>query len=245
MYLSRLTLNPRNAQVRSELARPYEMHRTLLKAFPRGAVGIARDEDNAAGVLFRVDQNPRENEIAVLVQSKIAPDWSFLNNQRDARGHPYLLPASMIGDGKPNPAMTKLDLSKKLAAGQTLAFRLRANPTKRLGKAAGDDKGKRVGLYREEEQLEWLRDKLEGNEHRRLAGGFRLLRRQTSQEEKIENTRAINRADESHDLKVFAVQFDGVLKVVDKDEAVRTIERGVGSGKGFGFGLLSLAPVRG
>jgi len=245
MYLSRLTLNPRNAQVRAELARPYEMHRTLLKAFPRGAIGVARDADNAAGVLFRVDQKPRENVIAMLVQSRIAPDWSFLDNQRDARGHPYLLPASLIEDGKPNPAMTEFDLSNKIAAGQTLAFRLRANPTKRLGKAAGDDKGKRVGLYTEEEQLKWLRDKLQGDEHRQLTGGFRLLRAQISQEEKIENPKAINRADQSHDLKVFAVQFDGVLEVVDEDEAIRTIERGVGSGKGFGFGLLSLAPIRG
>jgi CRISPR system Cascade subunit CasE len=245
MYLSRLIINPRSAQVRGELARPYEMHRTLLRAFPEGKVGVSRDKDDAAGVLFRVDEEPRESVIVVLVQSKIAADWSFLNNQRDARGHPYLLPASMIGDGKPNPAMTEFDLSKKLAVGQTLAFRLRANPTKRLGKAAGDDKSKRVGIYKEEDQLKWLREKLEGNEHRRqLAGGFRLLRAQISREEKIDNPKAINRADQAHDLKVFAAQFDGVLQVVDPGKAIQTIERGIGSAKGLGFGLLSLAPIR-
>ena len=245
MYLSRLTLNPGNAQVRAELARPYEMHRTLLHAFPQGVVNKNRDDDDAAGVLFRVDERPHENLIAVLVQSRIVPDWSFLNELHDGRGHSYLLPATMIGDGKPNPAMTDFELLKKLAMGQTLAFRLRANPTKRLGKAAGNDKGKRVGIYKEEEQLKWLREKMEGDEHRQWAGGFRLLRAQISREEKIENPKAINRADQSHDLKVFAVQFDGVLQVVDLGKAIQTIERGIGSAKGFGFGLLSVAPLRG
>jgi len=246
MYLSRLTLNLRNAQVRRELACPYEMHRTLLRAFPEGAVKVSRDKDNSAGVLFRVDEKPHENIIAVLVQSKTTPDWSFLNGLRDRPGHSYLLPASVVGDGRPNPAMTdEFDLSKKLAVGQTFAFRLRANPTKRLGKAAGDDKGKRVGMYKEEQQLKWLREKLEGNENRRqLAGGFRLERVQISRQEKIENSKAINRADHSHDLKIFAVQFDGVLQVVDLGKAIRTVECGIGSSKGMGFGLLSVAPLK-
>jgi len=235
MYLSRLTLNQRNAQVRAELARPYEMHRTLLRAFPQGVVDKNRDEDDAAGVLFRVDEKPGENLITVLVQSRIAPDWSFLNEKRDVRGHAYLLGPS---ESKP------FDL--KLVAGQTLAFRLRANPTRRLGKSAGADKGKRVGIYKEEDQLKWLQEKMEGNEHRRqLAGGFHLLRAQISREEKIENPNAINRADQSHDLKVFAVQFDGVLQVVDPVKAIQTIEVGIGSAKGFGFGLPSVAPIRG
>src|SRR5512143_2673582 len=91
MYLSRLTLNPRNAQVRSELARPYEMHRTLLQAFQHGQHGIDRASEEAAGVLFRVDENPREQQIVVLVQSRIAPDWSKLSDRRDSRGQSYLL----------------------------------------------------------------------------------------------------------------------------------------------------------
>lgn len=245
IYLSRLIINPRNAQVRSELARAYEMHRTLLRAFHEGVVKVDRANNDSAGMLFRVDEKPRENVIAVLVQSKTKPDWTFLNDVRDSRGHPYLLPASAVGDGKPNPAVTdEFDLSNKLAERQVLAFRLRANPTKRLGKAAGDDKGKRVGIYDEQEQLKWLREKLEGNDHRQSVGGFRLKRVQISRQEKIENGEAINRANRSHDLKMFSVQFDGVLEIVDLAKAIRSIECGIGSAKGFGFGLLSVAPLR-
>lgn len=233
MFISRLFLNPCNAQVRAELARPYEMHRTLSRAFPPDTFRKSRDGDDAAGILFRVDELPREQKIVVLVQSQIEPDWSYLNDVRDARGHTYLL--------RP-PESKSFDV--KLAAGQTCAFRLRANPTKRLGKGAGKDHHKRVGIYDEEKQIEWLREKLEGNPAKhRQPSGFRIVRVIISRDEYIKNEKAIHRDDQVHDLKLFSVQFDGILQVVDAERAHATIAHGIGSGKGFGFGLLSLAPV--
>jgi CRISPR system Cascade subunit CasE len=224
MYYSRLTLNPRNAQVRSELARPYEMHRTLSHAFEDGTFEVNRATDESSGVLFRVDEQPRESSLVVLVQSKIAPDWLHLSERKDARGQPYLL----------RPAEFKV-VNLQLAAGQMLSFRLRANPTKRLGNSAGDGKGKRVGIYAEDKQLEWLQRKAE-------SGGFRVLRAQISRDERL--TDEIHPHDhETHALKLLTVQFDGVLQVIDAPSAQHTIEGGIGSGKGFGCGLLSLAPA--
>ncbi len=46
----------------------------------------------------------------------------------------------------------------------------------------------------------------------------------------------------THDLTLIAVRFDGVLQITDLTTFNRTLEQGVGSGKGFGFGLLSVAP---
>lgn len=225
MYLSRLTLNPRSAQVRAELARPYEMHRTLLNAFPQGQVEVERDDDNAAGVLFRVDEQPRDNRIIVLVQSQVAPTWDDLATKRDARGHAYLL----------QPAECK-SFEPRLVSGQTLAFRLRANPTKRLSRGNDKQPGKRVGLRDEAEQIEWLKRKAD-------AGGFRIVRAMVNRDEYIENEQAIRRKNQTHDLKLLAAQFDGVLQIVNADEFSKTMKCGIGSGKGFGFGLLSLAPV--
>ena len=34
MYLSRLILNPRNRRVQREIAGPYQMHRSIMRAFP-------------------------------------------------------------------------------------------------------------------------------------------------------------------------------------------------------------------
>ena len=38
-----------------------------------------------------------------------------------------------------------------------------------------------------------------------------------------------------------AVRFEGVLQVVDPVAFQQTLRRGIGSAKGFGFGLLSIA----
>lgn len=226
MYLSQLILNPRSAQVRAELARPYEMHRTLSRAFPQDSYDKERDAEDAAGVLFRVEQDARKGLLGVLVQSRLAPSWEFLNEVHDARGHAYLLDTTRV---KP--------ISLELAAGQLLAFRLRANPTKRR-----KSDGKRIGIEDANEQLNWLRAKLEGDEKRpQLAGGFRLKRAIVANEELIQNEKAIVRADGSHDLKLYVAQFDGVLQVADPLRALETMARGIGSGKAFGFGLLSLA----
>jgi CRISPR system Cascade subunit CasE len=220
MYLSRLILNPRSRRVQRELAEPYQMHRSLMKAFPDH---LAPGEER---VLFRVDEHPRLG-LMLLVQSWDVPDWSWLAEE-GARG--YLLPVA-----EPNPAVKPFDL--RLAVGHTLSFRLRANPTKRLS-TGKDNTGKRVGIYDEEEQLAWLARK--GEQH-----GFRVLQAQVSRDGKIKDDDAIHREDRTHKLELLSVQFNGQLQVTDPDKLVSAVQTGIGSGKGFGFGLLSLAPAPG
>jgi len=46
-------------------------------------------------------------------------------------------------------------------------------------------------------------------------------------------------------LRLLAVTFDGLLRVTNVPRFVETLQAGIGSGKGLGFGLLSLArPVQ-
>jgi len=220
MYLSRLILNPRSRQVRSELARPYEMHRTLLRAFPDGKVHTGRTQKDAAGLLFRVDEDARTGSLQLLAQSQLLPDWTHL-----AAGD-YLLP-TLPG----NPGIREVTL--QLQPGQALAFRLRANPTKRLSAGKGN-KGKRIGIYDEEDQLAWLARK--GQQH-----GFRLIQAQASRDGKITQTKAVQADNGVHDLELLSVQFDGILQVSDPAVLVHSVAAGIGSGKAFGFGLLSLA----
>jgi CRISPR system Cascade subunit CasE len=114
-----------------------------------------------------------------------------------------------------------------------LAFRLRANPTAKRKFPSGDRK--RVGLYREEEQMAWLMRKGE-------QGGFRTLSVRTSGQDTLRGR--VKRGEKTHSLRLLAVQFDGLLQVTDPDRLRETVRQGIGSGKGFGFGLLSLAPAR-
>lgn len=43
--------------------------------------------------------------------------------------------------------------------------------------------------------------------------------------------------------RFLAVRFDGLLEVTDPGKFLETLRAGIGSAKGFGFGLLSLAPA--
>jgi CRISPR system Cascade subunit CasE len=212
MYLSRLILNPRNRRVQAEVAHPYEMHRTIMRAFPDTL------SSDAERVLFRLETNPRIGALTLLVQSWGVPDWSWLAALGE-RG--YLLPVEA-----PNPAVKPFDLYLK--PGQILAFRLLANPTVKRQE-------KRYGLCREEEQMAWLARKSE-------RGGFRILSARASDQATVGGY--VHRDDATHALHLLAVQFDGLLQVIDPDRLRETVRRGLGSGKGFGFGLLSLAPAQ-
>ncbi len=214
MYLSRLILNPRNRRVQREIAGPYQMHRSIMRAFPDNL------QPEAERVLFRLEAHPRIGALTLLVQSLALPDWSWLA-EPGARG--YLLPVD-----EPNPAAKSFDLN--LTPGQVLAFRLRANPT--VKRKLDDGTRKRAGLYREEEQKKWLERKAE-------QGGFRVLSARTGNQDTINGY--IRRGEERHKLHLLAVQFDGLLQVADPDRLRETVRRGIGSGKGLGFGLLSLA----
>jgi CRISPR system Cascade subunit CasE len=215
MYLSRLILNPRSRRVQRDTADPYQMHRRIMKAFPPEL----RPGDER--VLFRLEPDARDGRLLLLVQSLTLPDWSCL---REPGAPGYLLPVS-----EPNPAVKSFAL--ELAAGQILAFRLYANPTVKRRFPSGDHK--RVALFREEEQIAWL-------ERKGAQGGFRPVTVRTSRRDML--TGRMRRNGELHKLGLLAVQFDGLLQVSDPDRLRQAVRSGVGSGKGFGCGLLSLAP---
>lgn len=168
-------------------------------------------------VLFRVETDPRTGVPIVLLQSTLEPRWDWLG---EPGGKGYLLRA---------PECKSFGLH--LAPDQVLAFRLRANPT--VKRRFNEKDHKRVGIYDEEEQLAWLRRKGE-------LGGFRVISACTSGQEDVGGK--IKRDEETHTLKLAAVQFDGLLQVTNPDRLRESVRQGIGSGKGLGFGLLSLAP---
>jgi CRISPR system Cascade subunit CasE len=214
MYLSQLILDPRSRAVLHDLANPYQLHRTLMSAFPASLPPGER-------VLYRVEQQRRIPYLSILVQSGSRPDWSGLNE----RGY-LLLPV----------AVKPFDVYP--ASGQVFRFRLLANPTKRLkgnGNANGPrTNGPRVGLLHQEDQLAWLERKAAQN-------GFRVMEVQTI---KTLQPDAVKREKNlTHHIHCDAVRFDGLLQVIEPDSFKNGWINGIGSGKGFGFGLLSLAPA--
>ncbi|MEA3327046.1 MAG: type I-E CRISPR-associated protein Cas6/Cse3/CasE [Chloroflexota bacterium] len=108
MYLSKLILNPRSRQANIDKGNPYELHRSIMLAFP------AYDHETER-VLFRLDG---ERLGSLLVQSTIKPDWSILKPS-------YLLEIPQV----------KTFGELLFTPGQVFRFRLRANPSKRHPKS--------------------------------------------------------------------------------------------------------------
>ncbi|MDB5311580.1 MAG: CRISPR-associated protein Cas6/Cse3/CasE, subtype [Gemmataceae bacterium] len=226
MFLSKLTLNMRDRIARRDLASPYEMHRTIL------SVGFDRvPKEDIGRVLFRTDEDRSGRAPpVVLVQSDREPDWSRL-------------PAGYTAD---RPECKPFD--PQFRAGQRLRFRLRANPTKRvaaqnvaLGPALA---GKRVGLLTEPDQTRWFLQKCG-------AGGFQIPGRWEENDGKsipnfrmdiIPEGRLWNGKGGAGGW-FLTVRFEGVLEVTDPAAFRNTVFAGIGPAKGFGFGLLSVAPA--
>jgi CRISPR system Cascade subunit CasE len=229
MFLSRLFLNIRDQQARKDLARAYEMHRTILTC---GFGSIGKEE--LGRVLFRVDSDRHGGKPVLIVQSDAAPDWSKLPVG-------YLV----------RTAEAK-EVALQFALNQRLQFRLRANPTKKVAEKnehlGAMMVGKRVGLVTEAQQIRWLLRKAE-------RGGFRIpgewvkaRHPETGEEVEQPNFRVDARPEgRVHNTKrefggeFHAVLFEGILEVTDPAAFQNTIAAGVGSGKAFGFGLLSVA----
>jgi CRISPR system Cascade subunit CasE len=218
-YLSRLILNAQNRQVQSELANPYERHRTIMRAFPERLPEGER-------VLHRLEQARGGDWPVLLVQSRTAPDWRWL------QAGDYLAP-SPPGDPLPNPAVKQFALP--LRPGQQLLFRLCANPT--VKKKRPDQRhGNRVPLKHEEAQREWLAR--QGRQH-----GFRLLQLAVTAEGGHSGWVTRKEEQKKERLTLYVVQFDGLLQVTDPARLEQAVWNGVGPAKAFGCGLLSLAPA--
>jgi len=108
MYLSRLLPDLRSPLVRRDLANGYELHRSLFSAFPSEIKEKER-------LLFRVEFNRQSPHLVILVQSKLTPDWTILDQK-----------------GYTSQSIEIKSFDPEFRNKQKLIFRLVANPTKRL-----------------------------------------------------------------------------------------------------------------
>ena len=239
IHLSRLILDPMSRRVQNELANPYEMHRTLCHAFP----DLSDEEWRATRALFRVDDD--NERLSLLVHSHRTPDWNAFAARLNGR---YLLGAPAVKEWEP-----------RFHVGQQLRFRLQANPVW-APKPDGARNGTRRGLYREAERLDWLRR--QGEQHGFALPLIETVLRATDdksvvfrgqEHEELSLHLPVCEMIDLNDGKRFALpsqknqfsaaRFDGTLAVADAEKFANAIENGIGKARGFGFGLLSVAPV--
>jgi CRISPR system Cascade subunit CasE len=112
---------------------------------------------------------------------------------------------------------------------QTFQFRLKANPSKRDHQTR-----KIIGLYKQIDQLAWLEK--QASQH-----GFVLHGVDTILTPNIFGLK--NKG--SSPIKIQSVLFQGILQVSDPILFIEAIHAGIGRGRSYGCGLLSIAKVSG
>jgi CRISPR system Cascade subunit CasE len=199
------------------LRSPQAMHAAVLSGFPPDEE-LPTDEGR---VLWRVDRSP--HRLWLYVVSPYQPDLTHIVEQA---GWPT---QASWQTREYAPFLQRLDV------GQRWVFRLRANPVHTINTQGGAKK--RYGHVTVAQQESWLLARVErlGFRVADAAGGPDLA---VSRRDRHEFRRGSGR------VTLDTAQYDGVLEVTDATALRRTLTQGIGHAKGYGCGLLTLAPPR-
>jgi CRISPR system Cascade subunit CasE len=205
------------------------MHAAILGGFfePRGG----------GTVLWRLDQEPHRLELVVVSEKQ--PDLSHF-----------------IEDGgwSPSPAdyADYEPFLRGVSPGRRYRFRLVANPTRSTKHAvSAGRRGRVVGVGSREAQEAWLVERSDRLGFRVPADdgdlysndGVLIARRNLTLtgRERLRFTKS--GSGNRHAVTLDVARFDGLLEVTDPDRLKAALRAGIGRGKAYGCGLLTLAPV--
>ncbi|MFG2441067.1 type I-E CRISPR-associated protein Cas6/Cse3/CasE [Streptomyces sp. NPDC048508] len=223
LWLTRLTPHPTSRTAQQELGgnapHTHSLHRRVMSLFPDGVPDQARTH---YGVLFRVEDTPRGSHL--LVQSNLPPD-------------PSRLPAQ-FGTLTTRPLDALLDA---LEAGRSLRYRCTASPVRKPGATtrAHYNLPAVVPLNGTAAEEWW---------HRQANGvGLKPLNLQSHPLDAARDRQhpATPRRDAKTTNRVHhhRIRFDGTATIIDPELLRTAIHNGIGRGKAYGCGLLSIAPA--
>ncbi|WP_149552869.1 type I-E CRISPR-associated protein Cas6/Cse3/CasE [Streptomyces marokkonensis] len=252
-YLSKIALNPRRRAAVTLLSSPHRLHAAILS-------GLA-EQPVTERVLWRLDSNTQHRaDILVLTESR--PSWAHLVDEAGWPGADGGAP--LIADYTP--------LLERLAHGREFSFRLTANPVQNVPRPSrpseeqaarlkeGADNGSRHRGFRvahrtAAQQLEWLLKRCERHGFTipdaittPSAPGFHTENQDLSAGPAVtivsrEILRFRKRPDGPR-VTLSTATFEGRLRVTDPDTLRASLLGGIGPAKGYGQGLLTLAPLR-
>ncbi|WP_311162705.1 type I-E CRISPR-associated protein Cas6/Cse3/CasE [Rothia dentocariosa] len=217
-YFSKFLINPQRRGARKLLTSPQALHAAVMATNPPDI----KNEDGR--ILWRLDITGHQYVLYVLSPEK--PDFSALVEQAG-------------WNTRPGESAHYGRLLSKLEDGQEWGFRLAANPVKRQGES-----GKTWPHVTPIQQSAWLRERAQ-------QWGFEVIPVENQEIEDAPLVTALknlsfSRRDSGGHLgrvTLRKVQFDGVLRITDVELFRKALVNGMGRGKAYGMGLMTLAPL--
>ncbi|MFF5090330.1 type I-E CRISPR-associated protein Cas6/Cse3/CasE [Streptomyces niveus] len=215
LWLTRLIPDARSQEARRDLGSPIGMHRRIMSLFPSEA---GPDPRARFGVLFRTEDTPAGPHL--LIQSTHQPETGLLPND--------------YGTTLTRP----LDaLIEAIRPGLTIRYRCVASPVRKPGATtrALYSLPPIVALTGAAADEWWLRQA-------NLSG----LKPFTHHSHPLDAILGERRPTDAPPQRIrhARTQFDGTAAIIDTDQLRGAILKGVGRGKSYGCGLLSIAPAR-
>ena len=223
-WLTRMRVDSRAAH-QEKIYDSYAWHKKIWECFPDCPT---RQRD----FLTRIDHI--EDAFCVWLLSNkrpVCPEWCLQENFSSKKISPSFLSHQYYAfDLKVNPIKAVVQYDEK------------GNP---LRDANGKRKrGKRIPLADQDELRTWLARKgsirCQDQSGHNISGGFRIVDDMPLEIRPMQEYHFRKKGQSAYHG---AVQFRGTLEVTDKEYFIKTYQQGIGSAKGFGFGLLLLAPV--
>lgn len=218
-YLTRMTINAARRDARRLLGSPQAMHAAVLAAFPaRPAAG------GGSRVLWRLDAGQDEHRPLLYLLSPDPPDLTHIVERA---GWPTLGETWQTRDYQP--------LLDRLTASQRWAFRLVANPVRRV-RTDGHARGIVKAHVTAAQQTTWLLEQATnaGFEIAKITDGNPAVA--------VADRRTLTFRRQASTVTIATARFDGILTVTSTDHLRRVLLHGLGRGKAYGCGLLTLAP---
>ncbi|MHA4816090.1 type I-E CRISPR-associated protein Cas6/Cse3/CasE [Streptomyces aculeolatus] len=211
--MTRIRLNVAHPAVRRDLADYTSLHRTVMTLLPDGLGPHPRQR---AGALFRLERSDRQP--LLLLQSHIPPDLSALPQRYGHADTRDLTP-----------------MLNALTPGRPVRYRITANPSTRSRRPPGPGEqplpkhGRVLALGPTAAHAWW---------HRRATQAGLHLHATTSEPQPF------RRPDDDQPGPFHRLlQFDGTAQITDPAALTDALLSGIGRGKSYGAGLLTLAPA--
>ena len=230
-YLSLIPLNPLRKKTQSLLGNPQRLHAAVMGSAPY------HTEDGR--YLWRLEQ--QDHRVDLLVLSPIRPSWEHLIEQAGWPG----------ADGSAAHIRSYEPLMNLLMIGRPFRFRLRANPVQYVRRPENPTpqqkmtlnnpdktRGLRLGQRTAGYQLQWFLERCSGGDDR---WGFTVGSRENPSVALVE--RQIYQFRKARGLPPVTLNtatFEGQLTVTNVDLLRHSLLCGIGSGKAYGCGLLTL-----
>ncbi|SES04446.1 CRISPR system Cascade subunit CasE [Propionibacterium cyclohexanicum] len=224
MFLTQFDINTGRRSAQRLIGSAERIHAAVLGCFPPGQYSA-----DDARTLWRLDRGPSNHQTSLMIVSPLRPDLTALNEQAGwdtgSAGRSADYGAFLAG----------------LSAGRVWRFRLTANPTVSLKRPGqGGQRGKRHAHVTAGQQLEWLLK-------RAARYGFTIPLDDDGQARAQVTGRDVLRfrrgpGATGRIVTVATATYDGVLEVNDPNLLRAVLTNGIGPAKGYGCGLLTLAP---